>query len=154
MKAVNPLVQLGIQVRRGVRQVMRVGSSLARLMLLEGISYHREKAFISHRASSPHLPLDRTEQKATGFLAESLCSKAQPGDRGEATPARSSPAVAARGWGRSQQRCKRSSAWGSRSQVPSQTHCYSTFFFPLQVSKSSIILQVDIVSCVILRRNT
>ena len=91
MKAVNPLVQLGIQLRRGVRQVMRVGSSLARLMLLEGISYHRERAFISHRASSPHLPLDRTEHKATGFLAESLCSKAQPGDRGVGVPSQVLP---------------------------------------------------------------
>ena len=39
------------------------------------------------------------EQKVTGLLAEPLCSKAQPGDLGEAPAARSSPAVAAHGWG-------------------------------------------------------
>ena len=64
MKTVNPLVQLGIQVRRRVRQVTRglwAGELSSQTDASEGISHHREGAFISCRASSQHLPLDRTE---------------------------------------------------------------------------------------------
>lgn len=65
----NPLVQPSIQVRREVRQVMREGcmqgSSLARLMLLEGISHHgkREFSFLiePHSNTSPWTGQDRTE---------------------------------------------------------------------------------------------
>lgn len=121
-------------------------------MLLEGIS-HRERAFISRRASSQHLPLDRMEQKVTGFLAEPLCSKAQPGDL-RRHPQPGSPLLWLHAAGEEASGDVREVHRGGHTPKSLLRLIATQHFFPLQVSKSSIILQVDIVSLVILRRNT
>lgn len=130
-------------------------------MLLEEISHHGERVFISDRAPLRHLLLGGTRQSPLGSLVPFLCSKfllkLSWDVSGAVSLARPSlrrvhvPLLLA---GKKQAEEQRSSSGVSGPKSFPQIHCYSTIFFLPSSKSPSVILQVDIVSCVILRRNT